>query len=194
MLDKTVPYAGLFMCRRPGMLIPVFPLPDGYRFSFFRDGDEKYWARIEASVLEFDSEFAALLFFNENFMPYTDELKRRCIFIENSVGDKVATATAWWSYVNGERRPWIHWVGVDPGYQGLGLGKAIIAHATRILTKLEGDVPFFLRTQTWSYKAIGIYVKCGYEPTAEKALTKGRKGDYKRAMKILGLDFTGLRK
>ena len=185
MLDKSVPYAGFYMRREPGEPAPVFPLPEGYRFAFFKDGDEACWARIETSVLEFDSEFAALLFFKEQFIPYSDELYRRCLFIENEAGEKVATATAWWSYINGQRRPWLQWVATDPRYQGLGLGKAVVSRAMGLLPELEGDSPLFLHTQTWSYKAIGIYRICGFEPTDEKLLYRERKNNYKKAMRIL---------
>jgi len=185
MLDKSVPYAGLFMCRRSGAPLSDFQLPDGFRFSFFSDGGEVDWARIEASVLEFNSEFAALLSFKGKFLPFAQELYRRCLFIENSDGVRVATATAWWSEIEGRRRPWVQWVAVSPEHQGLGLGKAVIARVTQLMTQLEGDVNIYLKTQTWSYKAIGIYKECGYEPTDEKILYTERKNNYKKAMRIL---------
>jgi len=186
MLDKTVPFAKLYMCRDAGTPVPEFSLPEGFRFVLYKDGDEKNWARLEASVLEFESEFAALLFFKEYFIPNTDELYKRCLFIENEHGKKVATATAWWSFVEGERRPWLQWVSVDPEHQGLGLGKAISSHITKLLLEHEGDKAFYLSTQTWSYKAIDIYKQCGYEPTDEKLLYgKIYKGDYKKALRIL---------
>ena len=187
MLDKSIPFAKLKMVRRAGTPVPVFPLPDGFKYVFFRDGDETDWARMETSVGEFDSEFAALLRFKEDFIPYTDELYRRLLFIETKDGKKVATANAWWSFVDDERRAWLHWVSVEAGYQGLGLGKAIVSRVTQLLEEIEGDVDFYLSTQTWSYKAIDIYLKCGYEPTDEKILYgKHYKRDYKKAIKILG--------
>jgi len=186
MLDKTLPYYKVYMVRRSGTPIPDYPLPEGFRFSLYKDGDEVDWARIEASVDEFDSEFAALFRFKEEFIPEADELYRRCLFIETDDGKKVATANAWWSYVDDERRAWLHWVSVDPEYQGLGLGKAITSRVTQLLLEIEGDVDFYLSTQTWSYKAINIYKQFGYQPTDEKKLYgKKRKHDYKKAMKIL---------
>jgi len=174
------------MVRRAGTPIPDYPLPEGFKFTLYKDGDEADWARIEASVDEFESEFAALLRFTEEFIPKKEELYRRCLFIETDDGKKVATANAWWSYVNYERRAWLHWVSVDPEYQGLGLGKAITSRVTRLLLEIEGDVDFYLSTQTWSYKAISIYRQFGYEPTDEKILYgRKRKHDLKRAMKIL---------
>ena len=185
MLDKSVRYAGIYFKRAAGTPVLVRPLPDGFRFALYNVGDETRWARIETAVLEFDSEFEALLFFNKKFIPHADELRRRCIFIENEAGEKIATATAWWDDLSGRRSPWLQWVGVDPRYQGLGLGKSLISRAIELLTELEGDVCFYLHTQTWSYKAIGIYKANGFEPTDEKALYVDRKDNYKKALRIL---------
>ena len=186
MLDKTLPFYKLYMQRKAGTPIPDYTLPDGFKFVFYKDGDEVSWAKIENSVEEFDSEFEALLRFNEDYMPYVVELYRRCLFIENANDEKVATATAWWSFIDGQRHPWVHWVSVAPGYQGLGLGKAITAQVTKLLLELEGDTDFYLGTQTWSYKAINIYKHVGFEPTDEKKLYGKKRGShYKKAMKIL---------
>ena len=185
MLDKSVPYAGFFMRRKGNAPLFVQGLPEGYRYKFYTDGDEVFWASIEASVLEFESEFSALMFFKENFLDERFELYRRCLFIEDADGVKVATATAWWSLVNGQRCPWLQWVGVSPSCQGLGLGKAIISKVTELMTELEGDADIFLKTQTWSYKAVGIYRSCGFEPTDEKALYIEKQYNYKKAMRIL---------
>jgi len=185
MLDKSVPFAGFCMRREPGGPLQDAPLPDGFRFVFYQDGDEKAWARIEAAVLEFDSDFRALMFFTDKFLPFKNDLYRRCMFIENTDGEKVATATAWWSYVDGYRRPWLHWVAVYPAYQGLGLGKAVVSRVTRLHIELDNNAPIFLKTQTWSYKAINIYKANGYLPTDEKTLYSDSKDNYKKAMKIL---------
>ena len=185
MLDKSVPYAGFFMIRKAGAPIPASPLPEGFRFALFTKGDEADWARIETSVLEFDTEFAALLYFNEKYVPCTDELCKRCLFIETEDGEKVATATAWWDKVEGLRHPWLQWVGTDPRYQGRGLGKALVSKVLSLMAELEGDVDFYLHTQTWSYKAVRIYKAHGFVPTDDKTLYKERRNNYKRAMRIL---------
>ena len=185
MLDKSVPYAGLFMRREAGTPLESAPLPDGYSFAFYSDGCAPDWARIETSVLEFSSEFAALMHFNEKFIPLADELGRRMLFIENSEGMKIATSTAWWSDIEGERRPWLHWVAVEPGYQGLGLGKAVVSRVTELMLEIEGDVDFYLGTQTWSYKAVNIYKMFGFQPTNEKALYHARHDNYRKALRIL---------
>jgi len=187
MLDKSIPYARIYMRRKAGAPIPVFPLPEGFEYTFYEDGDELEWAKIEYSAGEFDSEFAALLSFKDEFMSYVDELYRRCLFIRSGGGEKIATANAWWSFIDGQRRAWLHWVCVDARYQGLGLGKAIISRVTELMKELEGDVDFYLTTQTWSYAAVNIYRICGWEPTDEKILYGWKyRNHYKKAMKILG--------
>ena len=185
MLDKSVPYAGLYMLRKADTPVVRFPLPAGFRFTFYNDGDEADWARIETSVLEFDSVFSALMLYKDNFLPHVFELRRRCMFIENSDGRKVATSTAWWRDVEGQRRPWLHWVAVEPLYQGIGLGKAIISRVIDLMIDLDGEVDFYLSTQTWSYKAVGIYKAVGFQPTDEKALYKGHRNNYRKAIRIL---------
>ena len=185
MLDKSIPYIGLYMKRPAGTPVAAYPLADGYSFALYNDGDEASWARIETSVLEFDSEFAALMYFKEKFLPDLGELRKRCLFIETGEGRKVATATAWWHFINGERRPWLHWVSVDPEHQGLGLGRALTAKVTELMIELDGDADFFLHTQTWSHRAINIYISNGYQPTGEKALYKDSQSNCKKAMKLL---------
>ena len=185
MLDKSIPFVGLFMKQPVGAPSAHFPLPDGFEFSFYRDGDELSWAAIEASALEFDSESDALAYYKERFIPFAQELYSRCLFIEHE-GEKVATATAWYNVVEGERRAWLSWVAVKSEYQGRGLGKALVSRVTELMMDLDGDVDFYLRTQTWSYVAIDIYKKHGFEPTNEKVLyTEGREYNYKKALRIL---------
>lgn len=185
MLDKSLPYYGIIMLRKPGSEVPVIPLPEGFRFVLYNKGEAADWARIETSVLEFDSEFEALMHFTEKFIPFEDEMCRRCVFIENSDGLKVATATAWWTDVDGLRLSWVNWVAVSPEYQDLGLGKAVISRMLRLMVEIEGDKDIYLHTQTWSHKAVGIYNWFGFRPTGEKALYTDKKNNMRKAMRIL---------
>ena len=168
MIDESVPYIPVIMKREAGLPLPAFPLPQGFTYEMYKPGDEKDWARIEASVEEFENEMDALLHYQEEFMPYTRELPLRCIFICAPNGEKIGTATAWWCYVNERRYPQVHWVAVKPGYQGLGLGKALTCEVIRRMTAIDGDNVFYLSTQTTSYKAIGIYEWAGFYITDER--------------------------
>ena len=184
MLDKSVKYYHIIMRRKKGTFVPHFSLPEGYKYVIFKSGDEKEWAEIEASVKEFDRAVDALVYFQKDYMPFLPEVERRTIFIEDGKGEKIATATNWFAYTGVRRDPWIHWVAVKPAFQGLGLGKAIISEAVRRMIDIEGDRDIYLHTQTWSYKAIGIYMKCGFKFAEEKELG-GLKNEYECAVPLL---------
>jgi ribosomal protein S18 acetylase RimI-like enzyme len=173
MLDKTLPYYNIIMKRRKGTVIPKVILPESFIFSFYSEGDERSWADIMTSVGEFDSYDEAYEYYIKEYTPHKDELKRRSLFIATKDGDKIGTLTNWWNYTNGRRDPSIHWVGVKNEFQGLGLGKALIYEGMRLMIELEGDRDYYLHTQTWSYKAINIYIKAGYDFVKDEAF-----GDY----------------
>jgi GNAT superfamily N-acetyltransferase len=173
LLDKSLPYFNIIMCREKGTPVPEIVLPDGYNFSLYSKGDEKYWAEIETSVGEFDDVHEALLNFHDEYSPYIKELGQRMLFIENRDGVKIATATIWWNYTGERKDPSLNWIGVRPEYQGLGFGKAIVFEVLRRMLKVDGDVRVFLHTQTWSYKAVGIYLQAGF-----KFIKHGAFGDY----------------
>lgn len=185
MLDKSVPYIDVLMHRKKGSPVKKIPLPPGYGISFFKAGDEKDWARIETSVLEFKNEMDALIYFQGDYLPYIRELERRCLFVEDENGMKVATAMAWWCYSGVRRDPWLHWVGVKPEFQGLGLGKALLSHTLRLMIDIEGDRDFYLHTQTWSHRAIGMYEKAGFGITDEKHLCIYANDRFEEAVAML---------
>lgn len=185
MLDKSIQYYDVLMKRKIGTIISKPSLPHGFKFSFFKVGDEKSWAEIETSVGEFEDINSAIKYFQGTYLSYLDELERRCIFIENEKGIKVATIMNWWNYTGQKRDPWIHWLAVYPQYQGLGLGKAIVFKAMINIKEIEGDKDVYLHTQTWSYKAINIYKKAGFNITSERGLGGYENSNYEKALLIL---------
>jgi len=190
MLDKSVEFKNIIMRIESDTLnAAAFPkLPDGFSFRLF-DGisDIKAWCRIEASVLEFDSEFEAETFFTKAYMPYCDRLKERCLFVVDQTGVPVATATAWFADSELGHQASLHWVAVCPEYQGLGIGKAIVQKCFNLFRDLEPNCDVWLHTQTWSHVAIRMYHALGFNILKEDRLANEntRHGD----MKIYGNDF-----
>lgn len=144
--------------------IPQFPLPKGFRLRLFNKGDELQWANVETKVKEFADEQAALIRFEEEFGGHSDEMTKRCLFIEDQFGDVIATTTAWYGKVVGEKEVLgrIHWVGVVPEYQGLKLSKPLLSAALTILA--EHHTKAYLTTQTTSYQAVNMYLNYGFRP------------------------------
>lgn len=184
MLDKSIPYHHVIMKRRAGLPVPEAGLPDGYSFAWYVPGKEEEWALIETSVGEFDKASQALAYFETEYMSFRDELRQRLLFVQNQAGEEVGTITGWWS-ITGERRdPAVHWFAVKKEYQGLGLGKGLVSKCLSRLQQLEGDRDIFLHTQTWSYKAIGIYVRSGFEMVKDESFAH-YKNEYDEALPIL---------
>jgi len=168
------------MKREKGELVQEAICPQGFSFINYEPGDEIEWAKIEASVGEFDDVSEALSYFNIHYISSVEDLKKRCIFIQNDQNEKVATFTIWWD----NEVPCVNWVGVKPTYQGIGLGKAIVYKGIETSVNLLGDVSIYLHTQTWSYKAIGIYQQAGFK-ILEVGTFGSYQNDYEKAIEIL---------
>lgn len=185
MLDKSLRYYDVLMKREKGRTYKEYQLPEGYNFIPFKQGDEKEWAEIEASVGEFNRAVDALVYFQREYLPFKGELERRCIFVGNKDNQKIATFTIWWLYTGSRRDPWVNWVAVRPEYQQLGIGKALLTEGMRMAMEIEGDREIYLHTQTWSYKAINIYRKMGFEITDEKGLAGYENNNVDKALELL---------
>jgi ribosomal protein S18 acetylase RimI-like enzyme len=184
MLDKTIPHYNVIMKRNAGIPLPNFALPEGYSFNWYVPGKEEKWAEIEASVGEFENAEHGLVYFRNEYLPFLDELKRRLLFIQNEYGEEIATITCWWNLTGERRDPSVHWFAVKKEYQGVGLGKALVSECLNRFLILEDDRDIFLHTQTWSYKAIGLYLKTGFEILSDESFAH-YKNDYDRALPIL---------
>lgn len=152
------------MVRENLLDIPQYSLPDGFQLRLFSEGDKQNWASIETEVDEFRNEQLALKHFAEEFGPHLDDMKKRCLFIEDEHGETIATTTAWYGDLtgNGEMLGRIHWVGVIPAYQGRKLAKPLLSAAMNILANHHSRA--YLTSQTTSYQAINMYLNYGFEP------------------------------
>ena len=184
MLDKTLPYFNVIMKRRAGLPIAMHGLPAEFSVAGFVPGDEVQWASIETAVGEFATESAARKYFETTYLKYSDELARRCVFVRGADGDAVGTITSWWNTTEERRDPSVHWLAVRPDSQGLGLAKSLVSECLKRLVWLEGGRDIFLHTQTWSHRAIAIYIKAGFEFVRQGSFG-GYPNDYAKAMPVL---------
>ncbi|MGO0059881.1 GNAT family N-acetyltransferase [Brevibacillus fluminis] len=184
MLDKSIPYYNVIMKRVAGTPLVHHELPQGFSFCRYKSGKEVDWAEIEASVGEFDSVEESLNYFKNEYLQHFEELKKRLLFVLNSEGKPIGTITGWWNYTAERRDLSIHWFAVQQEYQGMGIGKALVAKCIRNLQDLDGDKDIYLHTQTWSYKAISLYLKSGFNIEASETFSV-YQNDYEQAFPIL---------
>jgi ribosomal protein S18 acetylase RimI-like enzyme len=196
MLDKSLAYMSIVMKMAASTVSSVSApeLPAGFALRLFADGDEIHWARLEASVLEFESQSSAREYFLRDYMPDLDELKRRCVFVAGAQGIPVATATAWFADSALGHQASLQWVSVDPAYQRRGLGRAVACKAMSLFPGLEPGEDVYLHTQTWSHVAIALYRSMGFRLCKTETIAMMRNGglgpkiylnDYAGAIEVL---------
>jgi len=183
MLDKSIPYKDIIMAIDPERQKQVAPspLPGGYFLRRYEDGDELHWARIEASVHEFDSQEEALAHFMKEYRPHRDLLSSRLVFACRPDGLPVANSSAWF---DSQGRSMLHWVATCPEYQGKGLGKAVVQECIHIAQKLHPHQDMYLHTQTWSHVAVRMYYGIGFRFVRDPHLFSG-KNDFEGAIQVL---------
>lgn len=148
-----------------------YPLPDGYYFEFYQDGDRDTWIEIEKSAKEFSSYDEGLDAWNRYYSGRENELYNRMVFVVNESGEKVATATAFYD-INGKDKSgagWLHWVAVKREYQGKGLSKPLITYVLLVMKAL-GYNHVKIPTQTNTWLAVKVYLDLGFRPIPENAV------------------------
>lgn len=169
-LDDRIRYYELLL-ERDLEDLPAYPLPEGFRFVFYRPGDRDSWIAIERSAKEFSAYDQGLAAWERYFGGHEDLLPNRMVFIENRAGEKVATASAWFDVIRGDPSGagWLHWVAVRRDCQGRGLSKPLAARVLGLLKGLgypRAKVP----TQTTSWVAVKVYLDLGFRPIPQNAL------------------------
>jgi len=157
-IDLTLPAMSVTLYRDPPPM-EQYPLPEGYRMEFYRDGDEAKWVDLHMQVKQFDApEKAAHCF--ENEFPGKEERMRRMLFVYAPDGSCAGTATAWFN-PDGTGR--VHWVAVSPAHRGRGIAKALVSRVVRLLDELHGG-RIILASLTRNHIAIAMYEKMGFIP------------------------------
>ncbi len=151
--------------------ISEYPLHDGYYFEFYQDGDRDAWIEIEQSAKEFSNYEEGLDAWNRYYSGRESELHNRMVFVVNELGEKVATATAFYD-INGKDKSgagWLHWVAVKRAYQGKGLSKPLITYVLHVMKAL-GYNHVKIPTQTNTWLAVKVYLDLGFRPIPENAV------------------------
>lgn len=151
--------------------ISEYPLPDGYYFEFYQDGDRDAWIEIEKSAKEFSSYDEGLAAWNKYYLGRENELYNRMVFVANESGEKVATATAFYD-INGKDKSgagWLHWVAVKREYQRKSLSKPLITYLLHVMKTLGYNYAK-IPTQTNTWLAVKVYLDLGFRPIPENAV------------------------
>ena len=175
-IDRSLPYVAVVMEKPDMSVYPHLTLREGYRFVRFAPEHERAWAELQYSITHTDSLEQGLQIFRTEFLGTDDEdtpaercpryrdVCERMVFVEDPDGHLVGTAALWTGDTFGRIRSRVHWVAVDAKHQGKGIAGAMMTRLCELHHALGcSDVPY-LTTQTWSYRAVGLYRKFGFLP------------------------------
>lgn len=154
MLDRSIPYYNTIMKCSHWERAAV-RLPERCRIRGYQPGDETAWARLEYEIGDFDSFDEALSYFTRTYRDTS-----RAFFAEED-GEVAGSVIAWRDRRGTGTIASLHWLIVAPRCQGKGLGKALLQTAMNWYLE-AGELPVYLHTQPWSYKAILLYAKNGF--------------------------------
>ena len=173
--DSRIRYYEL-MLRGDISAMAEIPLPAGYHYDMYRDGDRDAWIAIEQSAKEFVTWEQGLDAWKRYYADHTEELPGRMVFVANEAGEKVATATAYYDIrgIDQSGDGWLHWVAVRRDCQGKGLSKPMISHVIQIMKSL-GQTYAKIPTQTTTWLAVKVYLDLGFRPI-EKNFIRCRDG------------------
>ena len=186
-IDRSLPHIGVIMEKTDTSAYPRFELPPGFAFSHYRPGFERRWAALQREVESADSLEEAETVFKREFLdgkgmdwlhrstesldfvdiensPCFNELTKTMLFVLGGDGELAGTGSLWNGGIFGEVRQRLHWIAVSPKHQGKGLSKAIVSKLLDLYNDLGYGGYIYLTSQTWSYKALNVYMKFGFAP------------------------------
>ena len=182
MLDRTIPFYNTIMKCSDYQKQNVI-LPDGFSIGFYKCGYEKEWAQLEYAIGDFGSVKEAEKYFIETYL-HNPELFPSILFALNKADDIVGSCIAWKDMQGNKCVSSLHWLVVDERYQGIGLGKALSTAVMNIYAE-HGELPVYIHTQPWSWKAILLYRSLGFK--LQKTDTFSHyENEYEKAMIEIG--------
>ena len=138
-------------------------LPQGYKYTFWNnDNCINDWVNIHIETGEFNNIEEAYKTFHLFYDSFYEELDKRCFFIEDLYGNKVATSTISPSDEFGYKCV-IDWFAISSKVQGKGLSKSLLSKTLQVAKNLGND-RILLHTQTHTWLAAKIYLDFGFEP------------------------------
>ena len=120
--------------------------------------------------------------FRAEFLAKPELLQTQCLFVLDAGSAVAATASLWVGNHFGRELLRIHWVACAGEYQGRGLAKALMTKLLDTARALDYRDMLYLTSQTWSYKALGLYARFGFAPYLDERPVnwKPQSGDFAR--------------
>lgn len=150
--------------------IPNYELDHNYYHTFhYEPGLEKIWTALQRRADQYNKIDSSLFF--ETFNRNETDLCNRILFLATNSEHIIGTAAAWmgaWPEhaTDNHSMGRIHWVAIDPEYQGKGLSKPLMTQTCQRLKELN-HTETYLTTSIVRIPAIKLYLVFGFYPALE---------------------------
>ncbi|MEL6850127.1 MAG: GNAT family N-acetyltransferase, partial [Bacteroidota bacterium] len=136
------------------------PLPVGFSFRNCRPSELDLWKEMHFDNPEEVQAYRGFMddFFEDTYRAEAQAFFERTLFACDPHGRPVGTCLLWPAY---GKLNTLHWLKVVKGYEGLGLGRALISAVLKDLS--DADFPVYLHTQPGSFRAIKLYADFGFQ-------------------------------
>ncbi|MCL2300320.1 MAG: GNAT family N-acetyltransferase [Firmicutes bacterium] len=162
-LDCSIPHIGVLMEKFGTSEYPRHALPPGYSFVRYRPSFGAQWAALHYEVGQFDSLEEAEATFERDFAG-RPALADRMLFVMDEGNRLAGTGCLWDGAHFGVTRQRLHHISVSPLHQGKGIAKAIVSKLLDIYNELGVENYIYLTSQTWSWRALHLYMGFGFRP------------------------------
>ena len=184
MLDRSIPYYNIIMKKNAPTTFAVPALPPQFELHSYRPDVAQQWAELEYEIGDYPSVQEASAYFAKTYLGRPGLLAQRGVFVsDKNSGCLVGACIAWFDDQNGTPVSSLHWLITKEAYHGRGIGSALIAAALNIYEQ-ENAFPVYLHTQPWSYQAIRLYHKFGFQLMKQESFA-GYENQYALAVPVL---------
>lgn len=180
-MPQDIPDKDLFMMCASVCTDAFSALPSGYTIRTCRPDEYDAWKWLHVDDSSDYDEYNEVLegYFNDVYKPQGDLFFHQCQVICDKADKPVGTCFLWKAYGAFNT---IHWLKVKKGYEGRGLGRALLTH---VMAELPPQgYPVYLHTHPSAYRAIKLYSDFGFH-LLKDAQMGNRRNDLKDCMPIL---------
>lgn len=180
-MSDTIPDLNVFMLCEELNAKAFSEVPISFSVRACRKNEYLIWKEMHIDdPSEYDAYDEVLeQYFQKVYKEKEEMFFQQCMFICDENDIPVATCFIWNAY--GEV-PTIHWLKVKEGFEGKGLGRAILTYTLRQGAK--DKFPILVHTHPSSYKAIKLYMDFGFDFITDKKVGY-RKNDFVESLEFL---------
>ena len=179
--EKNIPDLNIFMMCEKLNENALSEIPECFHIRNCRKDEIEIWKQFPFDNEQEKVEYLNYMtdYFNNVYEPYGDLFFNVCLFICDENDIPVATCFAWKAY---DEFYTIHWLKVLKGYEGKGLGRAILSEVMKQIP--TDEYPIYLHTQPSSFRAIKLYSDFGFSILTDEYIGD-RKNEFPESIPYL---------